>query len=151
VTPKKQAATTNDVIKLKEVKAHKVAIPKKTKENDIIPTEVKKEYKKKLIGKEEKLLPKISEEGPEHISPAVPSSHEHLHPTSEFDWKLTEEQQNTINDTLKRYDMDESIWKNYILTKVHGDAQLRRMGIEATVASKPDCAIETMKFAEELQ
>lgn len=68
----------------------------------------------------------------------------------EMSWKLNPDQQEMVQNTLKKYNMSEDIWTNYILTRVHGEAQLRRMGIK-TPKGKVDCQIETIKFVEELE
>lgn len=68
----------------------------------------------------------------------------------ELNWNLTLDQKEMIQNTLNKYEMSEDVWKNYILTRVHGDAQLRRMGL-VIPASKVDPRIETLKFVEEIE
>ena len=127
----------------------------KNKTAKMIPKEVKVNQKEKEITKKKTapfgVLTEISEEvawedASELGSPKLrPQTVE-----SESNWKLTQEQQKMVQNTLKKYEMSEDIWKNYILTKVHGDAQLRRMGIKVPV-EKVDCHLETLKFVEEVE
>jgi len=68
----------------------------------------------------------------------------------ELNWNLTNDQKEMIQNTLNKYEMSEDVWKNYILTRVHGDAQLRRMGLMIP-PTKVDPRIETLKFVEEIE
>jgi hypothetical protein len=68
----------------------------------------------------------------------------------ELNWNLTNDQKEMIQNTLIKYEMSEDVWKNYILTRVHGDAQLKRMGLMIP-ATKVDPRIETLKFVEEIE
>ena len=127
----------------------------KNKTAKIVPKEVKANQKDKEITKKKTVpfgvLTEISEEvawedASELGSPRLrPQTVE-----SESSWKLTQEQREMVQNTLKKYEMSEDVWKNYILTKIHGDAQLRRMGIKVPT-EKVDCRLETLKFVEEVE
>jgi len=111
----------------------------------------KKEVRKKRI--EFGALTQIPEEETlvDNISDVASPQKNHVRfDEPELNWNLTNDQKEMVQNTLNKYQMSEDVWKNYILTKVHGDAQLRRMGIFIP-ASKVDPRIETLKFVEEIE
>ena len=128
------------------VKTQKLS-PKRNKE----VLKEKKELKKKRSFLEPKPLTQIYEEVAHEEEVSDPDSPVHeLKAEEEIDWNLSREQQEMVQNTLKKYDMSEDVWRNYILTKIQGDAQLRRMGINVP-AQKVDTQIETIRFVEELE
>ncbi len=130
----------DDLIKLQKLS------PKKSKE----VLKEKKEFKKRKSVIENHPLTQIYEDANEEASELESPLREHRVEDHDLNWNLSQEQQEMIQNTLKKYDMSEDIWKNYILTKVHGEAQLRRMGIVAP-NKKVDCQMETIRFVEELE
>jgi len=134
----------DELIKLKQV----VTAPTTT---TAVTVKEKKEVKKKRI--EFGALTQIPEEETlvDNISDiASPQKNFIRFDEPELNWNLTNDQKEMVQNTLNKYQMSEDVWKNYILTKVHGDAQLRRMGIFIP-ASKVDPKIETLKFVEEIE
>lgn len=131
-----------------KIKPMKVS-PKKRKD----ASKTNENIRKKLGLFEGKTLARISEDiVNEEASDLETSMRVPLQPEEieEMSWKLSPAQQEMVQNTLKKYNMSEDIWTNYILARVHGDAQLKRMGIKAS-KGKVDCQIETIKFVEELE
>ena len=139
----KETKNKDEVIKLQKVS------PRRNKEVHKEKKEVlkeKKELKKKRSFLDTKPLDQINEE--ETSDPESPI--QNLKTEVDIGWNLSLEQHEMVQNTLKKYDMSEDVWRNYILTKIHGDAQLRRMGI-AVPEQKVDTQIETIRFVEELE
>lgn len=130
--------------KIKPIKSSPKRKKTATKNNENI--------KKKVAFFEAKTLARISEEtANEEVSELdITYVSKPEETTEDTHWKLTPSQHERVQSTLKKYNMSEDVWKNYILSRVHGPAQLRRLGINLP-QGKVDCQIETIKFVEEIE